>query len=354
VNALRAIILAAAAAAALAGCGGSHPNATGTPGQATGGSHPPAPTASVAAAATPAAATPAAATPAAATPAAAIPAGGTPAGGSAAAAALYLESSEEVPFTGDVVTLEAQASPGAGVPRWLRLASVTISFGDGTSASVTQQCSVGHQAPAVKGLALGHSYRRAGLFTAEVTSASICGETGSPDLSGVSAAVRVLPAAPAASASWPQCAAGEVRIAAHGTGAGLGHVGVLFTVHNISAAGCRLLGYPGLRLLGSGGNALPTTVHDAVTGTYLFPPVAPHRVALPPGGYAAFELEYGDNPTGPQASEPQQIACPAASQAEVTLPGASAGSVVAASMAPCGGDVWVSPVIPGRKLITFP
>jgi hypothetical protein len=94
-----------------------------------------------------------------------------------------------------------------------------------------------------------------------------------------------------------------------------------------------------------------------VTGTYLFPPVAPHRVALRPGGYAAFELEYEDNPSGPQAGEPYSTACPAASQAEVVLPGAgadSAGSVVPASMAPCGGDVWVSPVIPGRKLITFP
>jgi hypothetical protein len=94
-----------------------------------------------------------------------------------------------------------------------------------------------------------------------------------------------------------------------------------------------------------------------VTGTYLFPPVAPHRVALRPGGYAAFELEYEDNPSGPQAGEPYPAACPAASQAEVVLPGAgadSAGSVVPASMAPCGGDVWVSPVIPGRRLITFP
>ena len=341
-KAWQAIILAVVTAAALAGCGGSHPNVTGTPGQATGGSHPPAPTTGAAAAGSPAAATPAA---------------GAATGGSAAAAALYLQSSEEVPFTGDVVTITAQASAGAGVPRWLRLASVTISFGDGTSASVTQRCSGGHQAPADKGLALGHSYHRAGAFTAAVTSASICGETGSPVLSGVSAAVRVLPAAPAASASWPRCAAGEVRIAAHGTGAGLGHVGELFTVHNISAAGCRLLGYPGLRLLGSGGKALPTTVHDAPAGTYLFPPVAPHRVALPPGGYAAFELEYGDNPSGAQSGEPQETACPAASRADVTLPGAragTAGTVVSAPMAPCGGDVWVSPVIPGRTPVTFP
>jgi len=332
VKALRALILAAVSAAALAGCGGSHP--TPASGQAPGGSHPPAPTTSVAAAATSADA--------------------TPTGGSAAAATLYLQTSEQVPFTGDVVTFTAQASAQPGFVGLLRLASVTISFGDGTSASVTQRCSGGDQAAAAKRLTLIHSYRRAGLFTAKVTSASVCGRTGSPDLNGVSAAVRVLPAASAASASWPRCSAGDVQIADHGTGAGLGHVGVLFTVHNVSTTGCNLLGYPGLKLLATGGNALPTTVHDAATGTYLFPAVAPHRVALRPGGYAAFELEYGDNPTGSQANEPYSTACPTASQAEVTLPRASASKTITASMAPCGGDVWVSPVIPGRKLITAP
>jgi hypothetical protein len=259
-----------------------------------------------------------------------------------------------VPYTGDVVTLTAQASARPGFSGWLRLASVTISFGDGTSASATQRCSGGDLPPADKGLAIGHSYRRAGTFTAEVTSAVICGRTGSPNLTGVNAAVRVLAAAPAASASWPLCTNGDVRVADHGTGAGLGHVGVLFTVHNISATACRLAGYPSLQLLASNGNALPTTVHDAVYGTYLFPAVAPRRVALRPGGYAAFELEFGDNPVGSQSTEPYSTACPTASQVEVTLPGASAGPVLPASMAPCGGDVWVSPIIPGRNQITFP
>jgi Protein of unknown function (DUF4232) len=336
------MILAAVAAAVLAGCGGSHP--TPATGQAPGGSHPPAPTTSVAAADSPTAG---------ATPAG-TPADATPASGSAAAATLYFQTSEEVPFTGDVVTFTAQASAHPGFVGLLRLASVTVSFGDGTSTSVTQPCSGGDQAPAAKRLTVIHSYRRGGQFTAEVTSASICSETGSPDLNGVSAAVRVLPAASAASASWPRCAPRQVRIAAQGTGAALGHVGVLFTVHNSSATGCNLLGYPGLRLLGNKGNALPTTVHDAATGTYLFPPVAPHRVALRPGGYAAFELEYGDNPTGSQSSEPTSTACPTAARAKVTLPGAGAGTVIAAPMAPCGGDVWVSPLIPGHKLITAP
>jgi len=78
------------------------------------------------------------------------------------------------------------------------------------------------------------------------------------------------------------------------------------------------------------------------------------RNEKPGGGYAAFELEYGDNPVGSQAREPYSTACPAVSQAVVTLPGQGAGTVISVSMAPCGGDVWVSPVIPGRKPITFP
>ena len=311
------IILATLAAAALAGCGTSHPAAAG----------PPSPVPQPAAASATAAAT---------------------------AAVIYLTTSEQVPFTGDVVTLRAQAAAGTGTSRWLRLASVTISFGDGSAGSAGQPCAGGHPAPAARGLAVGHAYRRAGVLTARVTAARICGQAGRPDLSWVTSAMRVLPTAPPASASWPLCRRDEVRIAARGTGAGLGHVGVLFTLHNVSAVRCRLLGYAGLRLLGRRGEPLPTTVHRAVSGTYLFPPVAAHRVALRPGGYAAFELEYEDNPFGPQASEPYAKACPAASQAEVTLPGARGFGVVPVAMGPCSGDVWISPVIPGRTWIVFP
>jgi Protein of unknown function (DUF4232) len=204
------------------------------------------------------------------------------------------------------------------------------------------------------GLAIRHAYQRAGQFTATVTSARICGRAGRPDLTGVSSAMRVLPTAPPASASWPQCRQDEVRVAARGTGAGLGHVGVLFTLRNVSRADCRILGYAGLRLISRAGRRLPTAVHHATSGTYLFPPVAPHWVALRPGAFAAFELEYGDNPVGAQASEPYARACPAASRVGVTLPGARGSSVAPAAMAPCGGAVWISPVIPGRQWIVFP
>jgi hypothetical protein len=311
-KALRAGILAAATAAALAGCGASAPS------PAPGSSRSPAPPAS------------------------------------AAAVEVFLVTSEQVPFTGDVVTVTAQASPSSSPGRWLRLATVTVSFGDGSSASAAQSCTGGHQAPAATGLPLRHVYRRAGRFTARVTSARVCGMAGPPDTSAANATVAVLPTAPPASASWPVCTPDDVRISAASAGAGLGHVGVLFTVHNISATRCRLLGYPALRLVARDGRQLPTTVHDATAGTYLFPPVAARRVALPPGGYAAFELEYEDIPSGPQASEPYAIACPAAAGAEVILPGTSSGPVIAAQMAPCDGAVWVSPVIPGRTWVTFP
>lgn len=134
-------------------------------------------------------------------------------------------------------------------------------------------------------------------------------------------------------------------------GAALGHVGVLFTLQNTSSASCRLYGFPGLLLLGSQGQALPTNVVRAVNGSYLILKVGPHSVALPPGATASFDLEYGDNPVGPQANEPYSEACPSATSTEVTLPNATDHSVVSVSMAPCGGQVLVSPVVPAAQWV---
>jgi hypothetical protein len=328
-NTWRAIILAAAmatAGGALAGCGVSGPAAAKPPSPAPGSSRSPVPVASTSAASGP----------------------------PASADVISLSASAPVPFTGDVVGLTVQASATTGTPSWLRLASVTISFGDGTAGSARQACAGRHPAPAAKGLTVDHAYSRTGVFTTRVTSATICGQAGQPNLAYVIQAVQVLPSAPAASASWPRCTRDEVQISDSGTGAGLGHVGVLFTLHNASAVSCRLFGYAGLGLLGPGGQPLPTTVNRAASGTYLFPAVVPHAVALAPGGYASFDLEYEDNPWGAQASEPYAQACPAASHTEVTLPNAYDFSVVPAAMAPCGGEVWISPVIPGRARLQFP
>jgi hypothetical protein len=184
-----------------------------------------------------------------------------------------------------------------------------------------------------------------------VVAATPCGKTGAPrpDLAGASASLRVLPAAERASASWPPCAPNQLTITATGAGAGLGHVGKLFTLRNTSSGSCQLRGYPDLQLLASSGRRLPTTVIRAVTGAYLFPAVVPHRVALQPGAVASFDLQYGDNPVGPAADDPDATACPAAAHVEVTVPNAGGHNLVRASMAPCGGQLVVSPVVPGAQ-----
>ncbi|HEY7324329.1 MAG TPA: DUF4232 domain-containing protein [Streptosporangiaceae bacterium] len=273
---------------------------------------------------------------------------GSGAAGPGASATAYLTISHSVPFTGDVVPVTVQASAGTGGTHWERLSSATVNFGDGASATVGGRCTGASLPPASAGLVIRHIYQRAGLVSPQLTTAAVCGQSGRPDL-GPGPSLRVLPAAPAASAEWPQCGPRQIGITAAGTGAALGHVGVLFTLRNTSSASCRLQGYPGMLLLGGNGQALPTTVVRVVSGAYLIPAVVPHRVALQPGALASFDLQYGDNPVGVQASEPYAQACPSAASAEVTLPNATGHSVVPVSMAPCGGQVLVSPVVPGSQ-----
>jgi Protein of unknown function (DUF4232) len=224
-----------------------------------------------------------------------------------------------------------------------------VALGDGSIATVTSACTGRSLPPPSAGLLVRHVYRHAGIVSASVTAATVCGhrpETGA-GLAGASLSLRVLPAASAVSASWPQCRQSQLTTTATGEGAGLGHVGVLFTVRNTSSAGCRLEGYPSLQLLDSKGHPLPTTVLHAVSGAYLFPSVVPHSVALAPGAAGSFDLQYYDSPVGAAANQPYATACPVAAQVEVTMPNSAGHSVVAATMAPCEGQVLVSPVVPG-------
>ncbi len=320
----RAIVVGAVAggAVALAGCGGSGSGSAGASGP-----------------------------PRSSSPRVTSPKAGAPASASArpgGTVTAFLSTSEPVPFTGDVVALRILASAGTGGTRWERLASATVSWGDGATDTVRGRCVGASLPPPSAGLVVRHAYERTGLVTPQLTAAAVCNRSGQPDL-GPGPSLRVLPAAPAASAAWPQCRPSQIGITAAGTGAALGHVGVLFTLRNTSSASCRLNGYPGMLLLGGAGQELPTTVVRAVSGAYLIPAVVPHRVALAPGAVASFDLQYGDNPVGAQANEPYGQACPSATGAEVALPNAQGHSVVPVSMAPCGGQVLVSPVVPGSQ-----
>ena len=162
------------------------------------------------------------------------------------------QTSEQVPFTGDLVTVNAQASAGR---RHLALASAGQRDDQLRRRHLRlgqPACTGGARLRRPRGWHSAHSYRRAGLFTAEVTSARSAARPGLPDLNGVSAAVRVLPAAPAASASWPRCSR-RTRCGSRTTGPGPAS-GTLASCSRCTTSPRRVAACsatPGLRLLGT-------------------------------------------------------------------------------------------------------
>jgi hypothetical protein len=263
----------------------------------------------------------------------------------APAATVSVELSEQVPVTGDPITVTVSAESRGLVP--VGLAAATVAFGDGSAASTSGPCTGGGSE-----LHLRHAYQRPGSEDLRVTAATLCDATTAADISVTIAGVTVLPAAPAASASWPTCTTFQLHLAGTTIGAGLGHIGVLITLQNRSPASCQLTGYPGLQLLAPGGLRLPTTVTREED--YLFPAILPHRVALAPGAYAAFDLGYLDNPFGPAANEPYAAACPTVAAAQVVLPSTHQYGTAVVEMTPCNGLLNVSPLFAGRTWISFP
>lgn len=136
------------------------------------------------------------------------------------------------------------------------------------------------------------------------------------------------------------CQAGQLRFA---LGAGTGAAGTItssVTLTDASSQTCTLYGYPGMQLLDTRGNPIPTMV---VRGQAHFPDAVanagPSTVTLTPGAQATFSLQYSDVPVGPETT------CPASSKAEITPPTNTAYAVIALDIAPCdNGRVYVSPV----------
>jgi hypothetical protein len=104
-----------------------------------------------------------------------------------------------------------------------------------------------------------------------------------------------------------------------------------------SASPCVLSGYPGMQLLDSAGNSLPTNV--VRKGNYSFTAIPPTTVTLTTGQTAYFNLGYSDVPTG------NETTCPASTSVEITPPNDTTHLVVTVNFAPCGaGTMVVSPV----------
>ncbi|MDQ6796047.1 MAG: DUF4232 domain-containing protein [Chloroflexota bacterium] len=259
----------------------------------------------------------------------------------------YVSTDLEIVFTGDSASFTVGAQVGGA---HLRVARASVDFGDGSPPiSVSGSCTGQGSS-----LNIRHVFAAAGHRTATVKSMALCDTSTSPDLTVADVArVLILAAASPEAATWPTCTTYQLRMTGVDKGAGLGNVGVLFRLKNVSKAGCTLFGFPGLRLVSSSGALLPTDVQPAITGDYLFPAIRPHRVALSPDSYAAFDLGYGDNPFGPAANQPYEVACPAARAVRITLPGTNQYGTAVVPLAPCNGLVFPSPIFPGPDWISF-
>jgi hypothetical protein len=124
-----------------------------------------------------------------------------------------------------------------------------------------------------------------------------------------------------------------------GGDAGAGHAGMTLRFTNTLSVPCTFSGYPGAQRLDAAGDALPTRV---VRGNgYLFRDPGPGRVTVPPGGAAAFGLEWGQVPTGGETT------CPPAGMLQVTPPDEYSPLTIPATFTACdGGRLNVTAVRP--------
>jgi hypothetical protein len=143
-------------------------------------------------------------------------------------------------------------------------------------------------------------------------------------------------AVPSTAAAVARCTTGDLSVRANGGSAATGHALAVFELRNTSSKPCRMVGYPGVRVLDGSG----ATLTDAQrTAGFILGDVPPAAVTVAAGQVAYFGVEstnvcQGDlNPT-PSAS------------LRVTPPDETAALTVAATVNVCRGaqSVLVSPV----------
>lgn len=120
-----------------------------------------------------------------------------------------------------------------------------------------------------------------------------------------------------------------------------GHIVYAVTLTNQSARTCTLEGFPKLQMLASGQDVITNQTEGASPGG---PSVnlTPALVTIAPGASASFVLQYVDMPDGTQE-------CASASTLQISLPGGGGTITAAVDIAPCGGDIYVSPVQVGTS-----
>jgi hypothetical protein len=132
-----------------------------------------------------------------------------------------------------------------------------------------------------------------------------------------------------------RCTTQELSLRANGGGAATGHAVADFELRNTSSRPCRMLGYPGVRVLDASG----ATMTDAQrTSGFILGDAPPAAVIVPAGQVAYFGVESVNVCNG--GADPR----PSASL-RVTPPDETAALTVAANINVCPGNtVLVSPI----------
>ena len=198
----------------------------------------------------------------------------------------------------------------------------------------------------VNSAAVSHRYARPGRHTIRIWARLGCG--ASQPVQYATATVFSYPSAPPGASAWPRCQPGQLSATLVSLGVATGNVGAQIVLRNVSALPCHLYGFPGLQMLAASGVPLPTITHWG--GSFMFPALSPHLVGLTTSQTASFDLAYTDVPAG---NLPYQQACPAAATLVIIPPGDLTSLRAPARIAPCEGDLDVSPVVPGTIPIPF-
>ncbi|MGI8916828.1 MAG: DUF4232 domain-containing protein [Chloroflexota bacterium] len=135
-----------------------------------------------------------------------------------------------------------------------------------------------------------------------------------------------------------RCHSGDLVISQRHGQVAVGNVGVSFQFRSIAAQPCTLYGFPGIELLDTAAQPLPTFLTWRTSG-YLIGTVPEQTLVLKPGDSVYFVLEFTDVPTPGQR-------CLEATNLRITPPNAY-NSVVGQvhGIAPCGGRITASPVL---------
>lgn len=116
---------------------------------------------------------------------------------------------------------------------------------------------------------------------------------------------------------------------------GLGHIALIYRLHDLWDRPCTLQGFPGLESLDRNFHSLPT--HLEHNNGYLIADFPARQVQLDQRHDAYFALEYHDSPVGNEA-------CPRARYLMIIPPNDRLPVVTFSRIIACGGLIDVSPV----------